>query len=186
MRTSTSTLRNRQTGAALGIALLILLIITILGVAAVRATQVELKLSQNAESRMAATQAAQSMVAFVSTADNMPVNDNIGYHACVRAGSVSLGIVPVCASSTTAIALTGITAPLLAHGYAEVRREQPLFVEVNVLRAVGSELSAKNYDFARFTATGGYDRSSEGMSAAEITEGILRLHTKVVGVNYEN
>lgn len=55
-----------------------------------------------------------------------------------------------------------------------------------MLRAVGYELSAKNYDFARFTATGGYDRSGDGMSAAEITEGILRLHTKVVGVNYEN
>lgn len=86
--------RSSQTGAALGIALMILLIITILGVAAVRATQVELRLSQNAESRMAATQAAQSMVAFVSTAGNMPVNDNIGFHACARAGSVSLDIVP--------------------------------------------------------------------------------------------
>ena len=177
--------RSRQAGAALGIALLILLIITILGVAAVRATQVELRLSQNAESRMAATQAAQSMVAFVSTADNMPVNDNIGFHACVRASSVSLGIVPVCDAATKAIVITGITKALEDHGYAEVRREQPLFVEVNVLRDIGSELSAKNYDFARFTAIGGYDRSSDGMSAAEITEGILKLHSKVAGVHYE-
>lgn len=183
---STHSPRSRQTGAALGIALLILLIITILGVAAVRATQVELKLSQNAESRMAATQAAQSMVAFVSTADNMPVNDNIAFHACVRASSVSTRIMPVCETAASDIVLTGITTPLLAHGYADVRREQPLFVEVNVLRAVGYELSAKNYDFARFTATGGYDRSNDGMSAAEITEGVLKLHSKVAGVHYEN
>ncbi|MES2885822.1 MAG: hypothetical protein V4709_13525 [Pseudomonadota bacterium] len=180
---SPHSLRSRQTGAALGIALLILLIITILGVAAVRATQVELKLSQNAESRMAATQAAQSMVAFVSDPTNMPVNDNLGHHVCVRATGVT--VVPACDSATTTIVLTGISVPLLKHGYAEVRREQPLFVEVNVLRALGSELSAKNYDFARFTATGGYDRSSDGMSAAEITEGILKLHSKVAGVHYE-
>lgn len=56
--------RRRQQGAALAIALLMLVIITLLGVAAVRATQVELRLSQNAESRMSAQQSAETMLLY--------------------------------------------------------------------------------------------------------------------------
>jgi Tfp pilus assembly protein PilV len=181
---STPRPQKAQQGAALGIALLILVIITLLGVAAVRATQVELKLSQNAESRMAAVQAAESMVAFISTPpENMPVNGDPGFRACAVAGNVRTTLPEFTCSSAQAIDLSLATTPLQSFGYAEVKRETPLFVEVSVLRE--AQLSAKNYDFARFTVTGGYDRSSESRSAAEIIEGTLKLHTKVAGVAYE-
>lgn len=173
-------LAAKQQGAALAIALLMLVIITLLGVAAVRATQVELRLSQNAESRMAATQAAESMVNFVATGANLPVNEDDTYTACVLPGSVTTALFTCAVAS---IATSGATAALQAHGYALLKRESPLFVEVNVLRE--AELSAKDYDFARFTVTGGYDRSAEGMSAAEVTVGLLRLHPKIAGVSYE-
>lgn len=175
---------HKQRGAALAIALLMLVIITLLGVAAVRATQVELKLSQNAESRMAAIQAADSMVAYVlnNNTGYLPVNDSPNFIACVRAANLST---PLFTCNTTDTVIDPATAtPLLRdHGYAQVRRETPLFVEVNVLRDEG--LSAKNYDFARFTVTGGYDRSGDSLSAAEVTVGILRLHPKIAGVSYE-
>jgi len=173
-------LAAKQQGAALAIALLMLVIITLLGVAAVRATQVELRLSQNAESHMAATQAAESMVSFVATGANLPVNEDDLYTACVLPAGIATALFS-CANASISTA-TANTA-LQAHGYALLRRESPLFVEVNVLRE--AELSAKDYDFARFTVTGGYDRSAEGMSAAEITVGLLRLHAKIAGVNYE-
>ncbi|MDO9451470.1 MAG: PilX N-terminal domain-containing pilus assembly protein [Stagnimonas sp.] len=169
-----------QRGAALAIALLMLVIITLLGVAAVRTTQVELKLSQNAESRMTAIQGAESMVSFVTNGTSLPVDGNENFAACVLPSAVTTQSF-TCISPSIDLSLA--TAPLQAHGYALVRRELPLFVEVNVLRE--AELSARNYDFARFTVTGGYDRSGDGMSAAEITEGTLKLHTKVSGVNYE-
>lgn len=169
-----------QGGAALAVALLMLVIITLLGVAAVRTTQVELKLAQNAESRMSAVQAAESMVSFVSTATNLPVNTDLSFIACVLPAGVTSAQF---SCSAPFIDVATATAPLQAHGYALIRREAPLFVEVSVLRE--AELSAKNYDFARFSVTGGYDRSADSMSAAEITEGTLKLHTKVAGVNYE-
>ena len=174
--------QKHQNGAALAIALLMLVIITLLGVAAVRATQVELKLSQNAESRMAAVQAAESMAAFVSNGANLPVNNDLSFVSCVIAANVR-STLPEFTCSSPGIDLSTATTHLQGYGYAQVKRESPLFVEVNVLRE--AVLSAKNYDFARFTITGGYDRSTDGRSAAEITEGILKLHSKVAGVNYE-
>lgn len=171
---------KQQQGAALAIALLMLVIITLLGVAAVRATQVELRLSQNAESRMAATQAADSMVSFVATGTNLPVNEDENFTACVLPAGITTATF---SCATASLATAGAASALQAHGYALVRRETPLFVEVNVLRE--AELGAKDYDFARFSVTGGYDRSTEGMSAAEITVGLLRLHPKIAGVGYE-
>lgn len=173
---------HTQRGAALAIALLMLVIITLLGVAAVRATQVELKLSQNAESRMTAVQAAESMVGLVSNSTNLPVNEDQSFVTCIKATGVTTAPFD-CPSSTAQIDVSSATAALQGHGYAQVRREAPLFVEVNVLRE--AELSAKNYDFARFTVTGGYDRTGESLSAAEVTVGILRLHPKIAGVSYE-
>lgn len=163
----------------MAVALLMLVVITLLGLAAVRATQVELKLSQNAESRMTAIQAADSMVSFTTNATTLPVNDDLNFTACAPAGAVIATVSCVTAGIDTGLA----TTPLKDHGYAMVRREAPLFVEVNVLREAA--LSAKNYDFARFTIIGGYDRSADRKSAAEITQGTLKLHTKVAGVNYE-
>lgn len=175
-----------QRGAALAIALLVLVIITLLGVAAVRATQMELRLSRNAESRMAAIQAADSMAGFVRNNSNLPVDGNEGFITCVLPTAVTTErTADFGACGAVTINVSAATPALQANGYALVRRERPLFVDVNVLRETGQELSAKNYDFARFTVIGGYDRSAEGLGAAEITEGTLALHTKTPGVNYE-
>lgn len=179
----THTRPNSQRGAALAIALLMVVIITLLGVAALRATQVELKLAQNAESRMSAIENAESMARYAeSTYGTLPVDGNLSFTACVLPAVVRTAEFS-CPSSS--ISTSNSTSQLQLYGYALIRREAPLFVEVNVLREVGHETSAKNYDFARFTIVGGYDRTPQRMSAAEITEGRLVLHTKVVGVSYE-
>lgn len=175
-----STSARRQRGAALAISLLMLLIVILLGVAAVRATRTELRLSLNSESQMTAIQAAQSVNAYLYTfPDLMPVNENLSYTACVPLNKVVEDF--TCAAA--GIDLSAATPALRDYGYAAIRRQEPLFVEVNVMREI--QASAKNYDFARFTVTGGYDRSGDGMGAAEITEGILRLHVKPLGVGYE-
>lgn len=176
---------RRQHGAALAVALLILVVITLLGVAAVRATQTELKLAQNSESRMTAVQSAQSMVSLIPN-ELLPVNGDENFRACYRPspdGNALRTPLFTCAPTDAEIPLTAAPVALQDFGYLLVRREQPLFVQVNVLRDAAT--SAKTYDFARFTITGGYDRSGDGLSAAEITEGQLRLHTKIAGVNYE-
>ncbi|HET7797678.1 MAG TPA: PilX N-terminal domain-containing pilus assembly protein, partial [Nevskia sp.] len=52
---------RRQQGAALATALLILIVLTLLGLAAMRGSRLELRLSQNAESRVNALQSAQAI-----------------------------------------------------------------------------------------------------------------------------
>jgi hypothetical protein len=168
-----------------------LVIVTLLGVAAVRATQVELKLSQNAESRMSAQQSAESMVAFVISDQNginVPLNDNPSYVGCYFNKTPPPAMLTAsgqgnCTAANLTIAVGNAQPFLQLYGYALVIREQPLFAEVNVLR--DAMISARNYDFARYTVTGGYDRSGDGMSAAEVTEGLLVLHVKPVGLAYE-
>lgn len=182
-----ASLRN-QHGAALAIALLMLVIITLLGVAAVRATQVELRLSQNSESRMSAQQAAQTMLGYLmSTANvssNLPANDNVSFRVCLVGGSVVASNLPfTCGATDSAATLGSLPINLSQYGYVESKREQPLFVEVNVDRDALS--SARNYDFARYTITGGYDNTLNGMSAAEVTESRLVLHVKTNGVTYQ-
>ena len=54
-------MKRQQRGAALATALLILIVLTLLGLAAMRGSRLELKLSQNAESRVNARQSAQAI-----------------------------------------------------------------------------------------------------------------------------
>lgn len=179
---------GHQHGAALAFSLLMLVIVTLLGIAAMRATQVELKLSQNAESRMSAQQNAESINAIVISAPgNVPVNDNPAFVACFIGSTPPVVMTSdaktACASQTQAIDLSSAAANLQSYGYAVVQRVPPLFVQVNVMRDAAA--GAKDYDFARYNLTGGYDRSSEGLSAAEVTESMLVLHIKPVGLTYE-
>lgn len=188
---------RRQSGAALAVALVLLVVLTLLGVAAVRATQTELRLSQNAESRSAARQAAESLISTIlADPENTPVSEQADFRACylpeddapaAAAFSCTDGdrdraiqVIPDSASGETQAKVPDLVA---AHGYAEVVRQLPLFVSVEVMRE--AQTSGRAYDFARYAITAGFDRSDSGQSAAEVTEGRLVLHNRVAGVNYE-
>lgn len=174
----------KQRGAALAVALVMLVVLTLLGIAAVRATQQELRLAQNAEGRVSAQQSAESMIGLVLDNDAyLPLNDDDGFTACFVGGDNPPLAPFACASSDTEISLTSALESLQDDGYLRVQRQAPLFVEVNVLR--DAQNSQRGYDFARYAITGGFDRSSDGFSAAEITESRLILHARVAGVNYE-
>ncbi len=72
---------------------------------------------------------------------------------------------------------------LADHTYAQVIRESPEFLTTATLRGAGD--SGRSYDFARFTVTGGFDSSTNGFGAAEVTQGTLKLHAKPQGLNYQ-
>lgn len=177
---------RHQRGAALAVALILLVVLTLLGVAAVRSTQTELRLAQNAESRTSAQQASESLIGTIlSDINNTPVNDDASFRACYEATAGAPAATFDCSSSDRQITVTADNSSsiIVEHGYAQVTRVLPLFVSVNVLRE--SQTSSRQYDFARYAVTAGLDRSEEGMSAAEVTESRLVLHSKVAGVNYE-
>lgn len=190
---------HRQRGAALAVALILLIVLTLLGVAAVRTTQTELRLAQNAESRSTARQQAESLISVVLSDDkNTPVNDDAGYRACWRATPAppAAQSATTCQNSTRSYE-TQVRAPgtsgvnesnqvpkaVFDFGYVDVVRQLPLFVSIQVLRE--AQTSGRGYDFARYTVTAGFDRTTEGRSAAEVTESRLILHNKIAGVNYE-
>lgn len=173
-------------GAALAVALVLLVVLTLLGVAAVRSTQTQLRLSSNAESRTNAVQAAESLLETVaSDSNNTPVDYNPDFRSCYLPTGGAAAALFTCGSADSKIALdsNNSSSDHLSYGYAEVRRVLPLFVSVNVMRE--AQTSARQYDFARYSITGGIDRSAEGRSAAEVVESVLILHSKPAGVTYE-
>ena len=184
MNTPTFNRLPSQRGAALGVALVLLIVLTLLGVAAVRATQTELRLSQNAESHTAAQQAAESVIGSLLEHDtvNFVLDENPDYRVCYPVASASVNA-PLCSSTDTAANIAGLNSYLAAKSYAEVKRQLPLFVPVDVLREI--PISARSYDFARFSITGGYDSTASGFSAAEVNESRLVLHTKAAGTTYQ-
>ncbi|GAC1620895.1 MAG: hypothetical protein NVS9B10_03120 [Nevskia sp.] len=179
-----------QDGAALAVSLLILIVLTLLGIAAMRSSRLELKLSQNAESRINALETAQAVADAVTQSDsNLSISAGPGFIGCYVASVVpdslpnaSLDQYP-CSDSTTVRSPLALSTALPGYTYAQALRETPEFLTTAALRGAGN--SGRSYDFARFTVTGGYDSSAAGFGAAEVTQGTLKLHTKPQGVTYQ-
>lgn len=177
-------MKRQQQGAALATTLLILTVLTLLGLAAMRGSRLELKLAQNAESRVNARQSAQAIADGITQVEaSLAISSGPGFRACYLppSGSDQPDSVPFSCSSAT------LTAPaddgLREHTYALAQRETPEFLTTATLRGAGN--SGRSYDYARFTVIGGYDNSSNGFGAAEIVQGVLKLHAKSGGVTYQ-
>ena len=189
--------RGAQQGAALAVSLFILVILTILGLAALRATQSGLRVARNSETRASAQQNAEAMVSLVledQTKTYLPVNDNAGFRACndfvatlplVVAGAYAAD----CPSATrTAKVVDDGNSVLMNSGYVVVRRVLPLFAESSILRE--AENSGRAIDFAHYQIIGGFDgtTSSAGSTgAAEVSDDRLVPHAKpsLAGINLD-
>jgi len=183
---------GRQAGAALAVSLLILIVLTLLAIAAMRSSRVELRLSQNTESHVASLQTAQALADLLTQTDaNLPIFAGPGYVGCFTgSGSSAPDTVPnttqdqyPCADTTTAKTAISISSALSDHSYAQVVRETPEFLTTAAMRGSGN--SSRSYDFAKFTVTGGYDNTTNGFGAAEVRQGSLKLHAKAQGVSYQ-
>lgn len=177
-------MKQRQRGAALATALLIMIVLTLLGLAAMRGSRLELKLSQNAESRVNARQSAQAIADGVTQVEaSLAISNGAGYRACYLPGRDE----PQPDSVPFACATPSLGVPdddsLRPYTYALAQREAPEFLSTATLRGAGN--SGRSYDYARFTVIGGYDHSSEGFGAAEVVQGVLKLHAKSGGVSYQ-
>jgi hypothetical protein len=185
-----------ERGAALAVSLIILVILTLLGIAAMRASRLELRLSQNAESRMQALEAAQALGdAITNTASNLNISQGLGYSACYLASNLTLNpsiqaADPLFANCTANTLNLPSAMANYSYGYALAKRDTPEFVTVGAIRGAG--LSGRSYNFARFVVIAGYDDtgnslnpSEVGQGAAEINRGILKLNVKPQGVNYQ-
>lgn len=179
------TLPNRQGGAALAVALIILVVLTLLGIAAVQFTQSELRMAQNAESRLYAQQQADSLLDFViSNPDDYLPTDNQQTNGCFLPASLTAPDFTCDADDET------VTMPEQAErfktlGYVSVQRQLPLFITVNSARGRGTQggVSGRNFDYANYEVVTGYDNSAAGFSASEVASSVLVLRAKPAAIS---
>lgn len=173
---------NRQNGAALFTALMFLIIITMLSLAAMRSSVIELRMASNQELRNTAFQRAQAVVdATIGNSANMPTLADVDARNCMTTDP-RVGVAGFCQStgvdfdddylSTEATLFNGNTTD--GEVYARVTRLGPL--EKAAPRSIGT--SAAVYSVATYQVDGTYDLSEIGQGKAEIREGLMLLISK--------
>ncbi|MES1944137.1 putative Tfp pilus assembly protein [Salinisphaera sp. PC39] len=161
----------RQRGIALATALIFLVVITVLGLVAVRSSTTELRLAHNEQTRVEALQTAQAVVdAVLAGTGNLPVRPGDDYRLCHDSGDA--GTQTQCPAEDAGLTLAGSDSGLFAKGiYAEVRRLPPETAPVP-----GALLTSMDkFTTASFAVRGEYARGEAGLGAADIEQGIIRV-----------
>jgi hypothetical protein len=193
---------HRQGGAALATALFFLVVITILGLAAMRAGQNDLRLALNEETRITAVQRSQSLLEALleHDEDNLVVRQGSGYvQNCFL--SAELDAVSLknrqgfeCPSALVDVSvIPGGT--LKNHAYTLIRRETVGGSDFAPVSALRRGDSGERFRLASFTVLAGYDRTSvsraSGASesgnfgAAEVSQGTFIKVDTIDGVVVE-
>lgn len=186
-------LPDRQHGAALATALFFLVVVTLLGLTAMRVGTLELRLALNEESRVAALQAAQSLLdGLVQTGENIAVLPGAGYvQNCRVGGALDRSVLAStqgfsCSSEQQTAAPSQLPAlPLLDHAYVSVRREAINDQDFAPMAALRMGDSGERFQLAAFTLMAGYDRSEDGLGAAEVAEGVYLKVDRVDGLTFQ-
>lgn len=161
----------RERGIALVTALMFLIVITVLGLVAVRNSTTELQLAHNEQSRVEALQMAQAVVdAIIAGSGNLPVRPGTDYRICYDSGAGTHDQCP--AEEATLTLATDEDSSLFDQGvYAEVRRLAPETTPVP-----GALLTSMDkFSAASFAARGQYARGEAGLGAADIEQGLIKL-----------
>lgn len=173
----TTEFATRQRGAALATALIFLVILTLLGVTAVRSGTTALQLAGNEQSRIEAAEIAQAIVdELADNPANLQILPGTSYSDCFFAAGLSGVTIEgfSCASSNGNL----INTSYADYAYGKVKRIEP---DVMPIRSY-MNTSGAHFSGAAFEITGGYERRSEGFGAAEISEGVIRLSPKTAGL----
>lgn len=160
---------QRQNGAILVITILFLVVISLLTVSSMQASNISLYMAQNEESRITAEQAAQALAdAIVSNPSATPVVGGAGFTICTpgEQGCDRFDL-PV-GNETLAVAV--------GNGYlsARVTREGPLTRPPP--RSV--ESSIDKFTSASFEVDTTFDRADESLGKQQISQGVLVLVPK--------
>lgn len=159
--------RKRQSGTALLMALVILLMMSVAALSAVRFSSLGVKLGANEELAVEAFQKAQSVVdATISDPDNVRVQGTIGTRFCTAG-------IDGCSGLYTIQLPDGLYADEIAAGKVTVEVER-LAPELSPPpRSTGSSLV--RFKAARFRIEGVYDEADAGLGRDEADQGILIL-----------
>lgn len=161
----------RQEGIALATALIFLLVITVLGLVAVRSSTTELQLARNEQTRVEAMETAQAVVdAVIAGTGNLPVRPGDDYLLCYDSGD---GTQTQCTEGAAGLSLAGTgDSALFDKGiYAEVRRLAPETTPVPAALLT----SMDKFTAASFAVRGQYARGEAGLGAADIEQGLIKI-----------
>lgn len=169
----------RQSGAALVLALVLLVVVTLIAVTSIRSTNQELRMSLNEESRANAFQYAQGLVDWIiATAGTTPVVGDIGHRTCVSGftpetggcpGNLAIGDPDLLAEDGRVAGLCGscdYSAEILRIGSEDSPPPRSIGTSVDKFGAAPFQIRAR------------YDLSEIGLGRAEVVEGALVLVPK--------
>jgi hypothetical protein len=160
------TVRGKQRGAILVIALMFLVAITLFTISSMRSSNIGLFMAQNEESRVAAEQAAQALAdAIVASPASTPVVGTTGYTACT-AGETG------CTRNDLPVT-DPVLASAIAANYISARVERTGAVFRPPPRVV--ETSIDKFSSASFRVVTTFDRIDDGLGHEQVTEGVLVL-----------
>ena len=168
-----TTVKSKQTGAVLFTALIFMVVMTVIALASIRSSTLELRMSLNEETRVTAFQRAQALSDSIMFAPGTtPVIGAVGYRICTA--SVPLSV--TCDQRDLVIPDVNIQASVAAGHLSAVverlgseRRPPPR----------GIESSVDKFGAATFRVESTYDREAEGLGRSDLNEGIMVLVPKL-------
>ncbi len=181
--------RPSQDGAALATALLFLIVLTLLGIGAMREARLSLRMAANEANRVDALETSQSLVdALLADVDtHFPVTPQADEQLSCFPGGLTTGTAPLHAPFSCGTA--NLTLPetpnnvLETRTYVEIWREAVNGEALVSAASIGSTETTARVRYARFRITAGIDRSGTGEGVAEVVEGVQIAVPAVDSVN---
>lgn len=166
----------RQTGAALFTALMFLIVLTLISLAAMRSSTLEMRMASNDEARLTAFQRTQAVIdATIAVTDNVQVIGDVGRRVCTGTAAADTPDGEDC--DVYGIDLADDTYDTdVNDGIIKVAVTRLSPAESPAPRALGT--SAAVYSVATFKIDALYDGTEDGLGRGRIVEGVMVLISK--------
>ena len=168
-----TTVKSKQTGAVLFTALIFMVVMTVIALASIRSSTLELRMSLNEETRVTAFQRAQALSDSIMFAPGTtPVIGAVGYRICTANVPAINCDHPDPITIPDADVQADIDAGYLGavvERLGSERRPPPR----------GIESSVDKFGAATFRVESTYDREAEGLGRSDLNEGIMVLVPKL-------
>ena len=160
---------GKQEGAVLIVSLILLVVITVLGVAGINSGVMEMRMSVNEEVRTLALQTAQAAVDEVSEKTTNFVVTGLPGDVVKCSSNLS------CVSTT--LSLSGPASTV--HDEIQVKRISPEFGNPNSTRRGGNEASLEKFQAAYFQIEAEHDSTENAGGRAKLVQGYMVLVPRV-------
>jgi hypothetical protein len=168
--------RHQQRGAALFTALMFLIILTLISLAAMRTSTLELRMANNQESKLNAFQTTQAISdATIAETENVKVFGEVGRRMCTGADADDTPDGIDCDEYGVTL-VDDLYADDLADGRIKIAVTRLSPLERPAPRALGT--SAAVFSVAAFQVDVAYDATDLGLSKGRIVEGVMVLISK--------